>query len=254
MTRVLPDVDKCLAGLMDPFYKKKPSRLSLMELHTLCCHCKDIFLSEPMLLEPDPPLVIVGRLHGYFDQLVKLLERCGGLPDTHYLFLGGYVNKGKRSIDTITLLFTFKSMYPDSLFLLRGCDEDASMCRYYGFYEECQRQFNIKLWKAFVEAFNCMPVCALIRGKIFCVSSGLSPDMTDLACIRQLKRPYHVPENGLLCDLLWGVPEEQGGWSKGPFDISYAFGEDVVKRFVEEMGLELIVRGNQHVVDGGYVP
>merc|ERR1712028_152403 len=36
--------------------------------------------------------------------------------ETNYLFLGNYVNKGKFSLDTITLLFAYKVKYPDKLF------------------------------------------------------------------------------------------------------------------------------------------
>jgi len=30
--------------------------------------------------------------------------------------------------------------------------------RIYGFYDECKRRYNIKLWKTFTDCFNCLPV------------------------------------------------------------------------------------------------
>lgn len=253
MTRVLPDLDRLLAGLMHPKFLRRPGKLLETDLYMLCCHCKEVFLSEPMLLKLEPPLCVVGSMHGHFEQLVKLLERCGSLPDTCYLFLGGYVDKGPpRSIDTMALLFVYKAQFPENLFLLRGRDEDASTSRIYGFYDECQRRFSIKLWKAFVDVFNCMPVCAVIREKIFCVSSGLSPHLTNFDRIQELERPGFVPEEGLLCDLLFARPETGSGWElEGPGqDIAHTFGEDVVQSFAAELGLDLIVRSNQPVGDG----
>jgi len=31
-------------------------------------------------------------------------------------------------------------------------------CRIYGFYDECKRRYNIKLWKTFTDCFNCLPI------------------------------------------------------------------------------------------------
>jgi diadenosine tetraphosphatase ApaH/serine/threonine PP2A family protein phosphatase len=38
-----------------------------------------------------------------------------------------------------------------------------------------KRKYNLKLWKAFSDVFNTMPVCALIDDKILCMHGGLSP-------------------------------------------------------------------------------
>lgn len=91
----------------------------------------------------------------------------GGFPpDANYLFLGDYVDRGKQSIETITLLFAYKIKFPDNFFLLRGNHECASINRIYGFYDECKRRFSVRLWKIFTDCFNCLPVAAVIDDKI----------------------------------------------------------------------------------------
>ena len=65
----------------------------------------------------------------------------------------------------------------------------------------------MKLWKSFIDCFNCMPVAALIEDKILCMHGGLSPDLTSVNQINEIVRPTDIPDTGLLCDLLWADPE-----------------------------------------------
>ena len=65
----------------------------------------------------------------------------------------------------------------------------------------------MKLWKSFVDCFNCMPVAALIEDKILCMHGGLSPELTSVNQINEIVRPTDIPDTGLLCDLLWADPE-----------------------------------------------
>ncbi|XP_074333970.1 serine/threonine-protein phosphatase PP1-like isoform X2 [Apium graveolens] len=192
-----------------------------------------------------------GDIHGQYQDLLRLFEYGGSPPATSYLFLGDYVDRGKKSLETICLLLAYKIKYPDRVYLLRGNHEDAKINRIYGFYDECKRRFNVRLWKIFTDCFNCLPIAALIDGKILCMHGGLSPELENLNQIDEIERPTEIPEYGLLCDLLWSDPDPSiEGWADSDRGVSSTFGSDVVADFLEKKGLDLICRGHQVVEDG----
>lgn len=80
--------------------------------------------------------------------------------------VGDYVDRGKHSVETICLLFAYKVKFPDKLHLLRGNHEASSISRLYGFYDECKRQYTVKLWKTFTDCFQWLPVAAIVDEKV----------------------------------------------------------------------------------------
>lgn len=99
---------------------------------------KDIISIQPVFLELEAPLAIVGDIHGQYYDLLRLFDYGGFPPKTNYLFLGDYVDRGKQSIETISLLMAYKIKYPENFFLLRGNHESEAINRLYGFYDECK--------------------------------------------------------------------------------------------------------------------
>ena len=191
-------------------------------------------------------VLISGDIHGQYSDLLRLFEYGGFPPKSNYLFLGDYVDRGKQSLETICLLLAYKIKYPENFFLLRGNHECASINRIYGFYDECKRRFNVKLWKAFTDCFNWLPVAALVDDKILCMHGGLSPELNNLDQIRSLPRPTAIPDTGLLCDLLWSDPgKDVKGWGMNDRGVSFTFGADTVSEFLAKHDLDLVCRAHQ---------
>ncbi|KHG01787.1 Serine/threonine-protein phosphatase PP1 [Gossypium arboreum] len=135
----------------------KQVQLSEGEIRQLCVNARQIFLSQPNLLQIHAPLRICGDIHGQYQDLLRLFEFGGYPPATNYLFLGDY----------------------------------------------------------------------------------------------EIQRPTEVPDNGLLCDLLWSDPDPKiEGWADSDRGISSTFGADVVAEFLDKSDLDLICRGHQVVEDG----
>mmetsp|Transcript_54380 Transcript_54380/g.62533 ORF Transcript_54380/g.62533 Transcript_54380/m.62533 type:complete len:319 (+) Transcript_54380:53-1009(+) len=247
------DVDKIISKLLEVRGSKPGKQVNLTEneIKGLCIKAREIFISQPILLELEAPIKICGDIHGQYYDLLRIFEYGGFPPDANYLFLGDYVDRGKQSLETISLLLAYKIKYPENFFLLRGNHECSSINRMYGFYDECKRRYNIRLWKTFTECFNCLPVAAIIDEKILCMHGGLSPELTNLDQIQRIMRPTEVPDAGLLCDLLWSDPEKDvQGWADNERGVSYIFGSDVVTTFLKKHELDLICRAHQVVEDG----
>ena len=211
-----------------------------------------IIKEQKMLVELEAPLHVCGDIHGQYYDLLRIFEHCGYPDDYNYLFLGDYVDRGKQSLETVCLLLCYKIKYPDKVTLLRGNHESSVTNRIYGFYDECKRRYNVKLWKNFTELFNYLPVAALIDDKILCMHGGLSPDLKSIQNIQEISRPTDIPDTGLLCDLLWSDPDKEAtDYDENDRGVSVIFGEKVVLDFNKKNDLDLIIRAHQ-VVDDGY--
>ncbi|KAJ6534115.1 protein phosphatase type 1 [Mycena capillaripes] len=252
-SKVNVDLDSIIDRLLEVRGNRPGKFVNLLEyeIQYLCATAREIMLTQPILLELEAPIKICGDTHGQYYDLLRLFEYGGFPPESNYLFLGDYVDRGKQSLETICLLLAYKIKYPENFFLLRGNHETASINRIYGFYDECKRRYNIKIWRAFIDCFNCFPIAAIIDDKIFAMHGGLSPDLQSMDQIRRIMRPTDVPDTGLLSDLLWSDPDKDvNGWGENDRGISFTFGADVVARFLQKHDLDLICRGHQVVEDG----
>ena len=242
--------DKETPQELNPAVSKK-NQLTPEEIKFLCTKSLEIFMEEPVLLEVSAPVNICGDTHGQFNDLLRLFEFGGRPPTTNYLFLGDYVDRGKNSIETMGLL-AYKIKYPKNIFLLRGNHESEIINHVYGFFDECKRRYNIKIYKLFSDCFNWLPISAIVDDKILCMHGGLSPDLTSLDKIRKIVRPTEVPDKGLLCDLLWSDPDRNvQGWGGNERGVSVTFNEKTVEDIVEKLDIDLVCRAHQ-VVENGY--
>mmetsp|Transcript_10131 Transcript_10131/g.37705 ORF Transcript_10131/g.37705 Transcript_10131/m.37705 type:complete len:316 (-) Transcript_10131:376-1323(-) len=246
------DIDEVIQTLLEARGPNpgRPANLKYEDIRSIALKSREIFLSQPPLLELAAPIKICGDVHGQYYDLLRLFEYGGFPPEANYLFLGDYVDRGKQSLETVCLLLAYKIKYPENFFMLRGNHECASINRIYGFYDECKRRYDVKLWKFFTECFNCMPIAAIIDEKIFCMHGGLSPELHNMEQIRKVIRPTDIPDTGLLCDLLWSDPEDIQGWGENDRGVSFTFGQNIIEKFLKKHDLDLICRAHQVVEDG----
>jgi serine/threonine-protein phosphatase PPG1 len=179
--------------------------------------------------------------------------RIGGKPpDTNYLFLGDYVDRGYYSVETISLLACLKLRYPSRIYLLRGNHESRQTTQVYGFYGECLRKYGSpNVWKYFTDMFDYLTIAALVEQKFLAVHGGLSPQIVSLDQIRVLDRFKEIPHEGPLADLMWSDPDpDRDGFTQSQRGAGYTFGTSVVSRFLKFNNISHILRAHQLCMDG----
>jgi len=112
------DVDNIIERLLEVRGSVETKAVSLteLEIRSLCQKSREIFISQPILLELEAPIKICGDIHGQYNDLLRLFEYGGFPPEANYLFLGDYVDRGKQSLETICLLLAYKIKYPENFF------------------------------------------------------------------------------------------------------------------------------------------
>ena len=228
-------------------------KISEREVLTVIDKVSPIIESEESMLVLEPPIYICGDIHGQFYDLLRVFDILKYPPESKILFLGDYVDRGKKSLECILLLLCLKIKYPSRIFLLRGNHESADVNRTYGFYDECKRKMSIKIYKKFCILFNSFPITALVGEKILCMHGGLAQKLKNLDQLKEIKRPTEIPESGLLCDLVWSDPDENlrlDFKKNNERGISVCFSKETVEKFTEKNGLDLICRAHQVVEEG----
>ena len=176
-------------------YRKEP--LPENEIKALCEKAREVLSVEGSVQPVKCPVTICGDIHGQFWDMMELFRIGGRPPDTNYLFMGDYVDRGLYSLETVTLLILLKVRFKDRLTILRGNHESRQITQVYGFYDECLRKYgNANVWKCFTDLFDYLPLCAVVENQIFCLHGGLSPSLDTLDQIRQLDRVQEVPHEG----------------------------------------------------------
>ncbi|EAX98729.1 Ser/Thr protein phosphatase, putative [Trichomonas vaginalis G3] len=214
---------------------------------------KQLYSTEQTLLTIQPPIMIVGDLHGNFFDLLRIIKNQGAPPFTRYLFLGDIVDRGEFSLETLTLIYLMKLKYPNDIFIIRGNHEASNICSRYGFKNEIQKKYNSQaLFEKFIEVFDYTPMGALINSSILCVHGGIGPQFTSLKQISNIKRPFsRVHKNSVAMDLLWSDPfQEATQYEKNLRGFGNLFGKKHLIDFETENKLSLVIRGHELATHG----
>ena len=249
------EIDQLIMKLKALYSNKEPNYFNFTEdiISKVCISAINTLKNQESMICLKAPINVAGNIHGQFNDLLNIFQKCGYPNEFKYVFLGDYVDGGKQSLETVILLLLFKIRYPENITLLRGNHESSNVNSVCGFYEECQKRVTIKAWRLICETFMYFPFAAIIDEKILCLHGGLSPNLQNINLIKNIKLPINTPDNGLACDLVWADPcdelvEDFGFNERG---ISYNFSAEYTKKFMKENGIDLIVRAHQ-VVEEGY--
>jgi len=210
-------------------------------------------MEECNVIAISSPVTVCGDIHGQFWDLLALFEIDGEPPNAKYIFMGDYVDRGRYSLETITLFFIYKVLFPESIYLLRGNHETRVITQTYGFYDECVEKYgNSSVWRQVMSVFDYLAISAIVDEQVLCIHGGLSPEIRTLDQIRILDRVMEVPTSGAYADLLWSDPDKDltESWKVNTRGAGWLFGEEPTTKFNSINALRLIARSHQLIMDG----
>ena len=223
------------------------------DIYTILNQARLVLEKEPNVVEVAAPVVIVGNIHGQFEDLLQIFASNGQVKDKKYLFLGNYVDRGQNSLETFLTLLLLKILYPAHITLLRGNHECVEVCKVYGFKDEIIKKLGSEEpLERFSQVFNTLPLAATLNGgKTLAVHGGISPLLHTVKQITEVDRFKEVEKEGLVCDLLWSDPDvdiqnhQPSGRGAG-----VQFGETLFNKFLETSGVTKLIRSHQLVNEG----
>jgi len=226
--------------------------ISSEDIQVLCKNIEDIFSKESSLIEIEPPLIVVGDLHGHYLDLLRTLHEFGLPCNRSYLFLGDLVDRGEFSLETVTLVFALKVLYPKNVHIIRGNHEFDFLCSRSGFLSEIEKVYqNSKVYDMFLSAFGMMPLAAVIQGDILCVHGGIGPSIEKIEQIKEIQRPIYEFCDGILDSLIWSDPSDSIlFYEPSSRGSGYFFGERSTQEFLQKNNLKMMIRAHECVHDG----
>lgn len=234
-------------------------------------------------LKEDECCIVVGDLHGHFDDLASIISRFNIPGKTHYfVFNGDWVDRGQHQVEVLLTIFYSLILFPDRVFLNRGNHEDYTQNSHYS-YKPCLKaiteayfkQYAPNVYKKLDELFCHLPLATIIENplqqqRIFVVHGGINSEMKleEIAKIDRTKfdsicKPRDLGRDSLeakqlanVQDMLWSDPypsddeDHDGERFNYLRNIGKHFGVSVTKAFLERHNLTSIIRSHECKSEG----
>lgn len=228
-----------------PFFSEK-------DILSLCQQAKFFISQSPIMLELKSSVVVVGDLHGQILDLFRILKEFGRPIEYQYLFLGDIVDRGEFSLETATLIFALRVLYPRNVYIIRGNHEFHELCSRCGFLDEIISIYGSnEVYNAFIECFNYLPLLSLIDDEIICVHGGIGPSWFSFKQTSTLKRPIFEFHDQIVSAIVWSDPSHQvEEFGVSPRGTGHLFGESALTEFLHLNSKKLLVRGHECVEKG----
>ncbi|KAF1348531.1 Metallo-dependent phosphatase-like protein [Delphinella strobiligena] len=155
----MSDLDKAIAQL------RACRPIPEIQVREVCYKARELLIEEGNVVAVNAPVTICGDIHGQFHDLMELFRVGGDVPDTNYLLMGDFVDRGFYSLESFLLLLCLKVRYPDRITLIRGNHESRQITTVYGFYDECMRKYgSANVWRYCCDVFDYLALGALVTG------------------------------------------------------------------------------------------
>ncbi|MCH8022428.1 MAG: metallophosphoesterase [Thaumarchaeota archaeon] len=215
----------------------------------------DCIIKEDLIwADPNGSFLVVGDLHGDIDSLKEVLKKAlsthHGISSTQKIvFMGDYGDRGPYSIEIYYILLKLKTLYPDSIIMMRGNHEAPIELSFspYDLPNQTLKLFGTDAQNVRISLeglFNYFYLAMIVSDKYVFIHGGvpsMAADIDDLVFARK-KHPTasHFEE------MLWNDPREDfNGIGKSARGYGRVFGEDVTSNFLNFVGARVLIRGHE---------
>jgi len=88
--------------------------LTEAEVEDLCGRATEILQREGNVKDVPAPCTVIGDIHGQWHDFIEILKIGGPPPDTNFVFMGDFVDRGYHSVECVSLVLAFKVRSPAS--------------------------------------------------------------------------------------------------------------------------------------------
>jgi len=216
-------------------------------------------------------VVIIGDLHSDLNALSSIMKKLtlssyDYFSEAIFIFCGDYIDRGRRPLETLRLLYALKTFLGDRCILLKGNHE---IIRYScgllkpGFApsdtaELMNRVLSQPVNNLYASYLERMPYIVSMNhsGNCYLICHGGIPSHDYSAVYNeeklmqyQLTAIDHSRERIMLNQMLWGDPGDASSSFRG-LEIRFEFNKAEFNEFMDRNGYDILIRGHQPVDNG----
>lgn len=204
-----------------------------------------ILSKESVVIDLQGPHTIVGDIHGNIEVLLDIFTLFGYPPNTKYVFLGDYVDRGRNSVSVICTLFALKCLFSDSIYLIRGNHECRCLSEIYGFKQEAMAKYDESIYELTLLAFDEMPLMARVD-RVMLSHGGFPSSFISMDELAKKPKPKNLCENKDVVDILWNDPcVFDGMFESNSRGIGQNYSPEALKRYLSENRCNIHIRSHQ---------